>query len=77
MKIICPNQSLFSLEINELYYDYTINEVSEENDNHNRRFLKFKFDNLLINPHIEGLTKESMNKTDMCIYEKFSKKNEK
>lgn len=56
---------------------YATDVVSGENFDQSKRFLKLKFDNLLITPHIGGLTEESIYKTDMHIYKKFIREYEK
>lgn len=74
-EVIDESHLINKLKNKELSYATDV--VSGENFNQSKRFLKLKFDNLLITPHIGGLTEESIHKTDMYIYKKFIKEYEK
>ena len=53
---------------------YTSDVISNENKINKKYLMKFKKNNnYILTPHIAGLTKESIEKTDLYIFNKFLK----
>lgn len=70
-EIIDESYLIKKLKSGDLFYATDV--ISNENGVKKNRLLKLetKIDNLLITPHIGGLTEESINKTDKFILSKF------
>ena len=76
-EIVDENYLINKLKKNKLSYATDV--ISKENDSKKNKLinLELKIDNLVITPHIGGLTEESIKKTDIFILKKFLKYYEK